>query len=755
MRARPWFLALLLALLLGGGPLFYFSFVAKGDSDRGNSGDSFETASTHTSDSDSGTNGFSDPTGDGDGNSGIAEATTDSTDGTPTDEATTDDATGPPVASPYRVNGTVVGADGREILGATVELFLHRAADARTGAFEELIRGLDAIEDAERPVATTRTDLTGRFELAADEPGEYRIGASLPPLARGVEGPFRLTPRDPRLDLLVVLGGGLSVTGTVETPDGRPVGGAEVSLLDRLEGEIPGRHYHAHHTISAADGSFVFDGLEARRYILTAAASGLARGLLPSVTPPLDDLRVEISAGRNLAIRVVRGRANGAIRLGPNGEIVPAPGIRVEGDGEPVVGAQVYALNPVGFAVATSDDQGIARFQLPGDEASLRITADGYRESRVTRLEIPVDIQTEPVEVTMTPVEPIDGVVLRYDGSPAAFASILEITGGLLSGGLRTQRADSAGHFWYNGGGALLAELDGEVSTLPDPRTGASTTLTLAPMVSITGRLIRPNGWPASGAEVRLTLNDFVGGGSESVLRFVGAQTSAFAGSDGRFLLEDVPPWGSALELVVYSDGSPDRRIPVSDDVGEIVLGEQAILEGRVVAPGGGAPPAAAVILELPGSPPVRRDPSSGTLRGGERVLVAEDGSFTIDRLSPTDGDPLVLHVVAPPYLEETRRVELTEGANGPIEIVLRGGGSARVHVVDDVGSPRAAAQVQLASGGRSGVRLGRTGPDGFALFVGLVPGTYSISADAGTEEGSTSAEISAGGVAEVEVTVE
>lgn len=785
MRVRAWPIALLLALLLGGGPLVYFmgsredSVARDGGSDlTGPGGDLADAAERGGGDGDRGdpiAHDSDDPTA----NDGAGESAVESGDDPGSGDGTDTDAATPPAE--FHVDGTVVGADGRSLAGATVELFLHRRNDAAGDAFEELMRGLDAVErDASgatrSSVAVATTDGAGRFSIPVEAAGEYRLSAERPPLARAIEGPFRITERDPFIEVLVVLGGGLSLSGVIETADGTAVGGAEVSLLDRLEGELPGRHYHAHRTVSAPDGTFSFDGLEARRYILTAAANGYARALLPSLTPPLSGVAVPLETGSEVAVRVVRGSALGnalgnvPLEIGPGGEIVLPPPVEVDGAGDPVPGARVYALNPLGFAVATTGVDGIAQFRLPGDDASIRVTADGYREARVRRIAItPQDTipgvpiggptTTEDAGVTVIPIEPvdpIDGVVLRSDGSPAPFAELLEIGGGLFGGGLRTFRADAEGRFSARGDGALVARLDGEVSAVPGSGGGSSATIDLVPTIVVVGRIIRPNGWPAVGAEVRLGLAQYVAGGGTSLLRWAGAETATFTAADGTFALTGVPAWGSQLELVVQADGSPDRHIPVRPDVGEIVLGEEAVLSGRLLTPPGTALGAAALVFELPGSPPVRRDPASGALRGGERVLVASDGHFFIDRLSATaDDEPLVLHVVAPPFLEERREVSLVAGENPPLDIELRSGGSLRVVVEDAEGEPRGAAEVTVDVAGSGGSRRGRSGPDGIAFFASLPEGPVEVSVDAGVLSGATVGEIAAGGTAEVIVEVQ
>ena len=773
MRSRPAVLiALLIALLLGGGSI-YTLVKSSTDPDSGHGRGTFDpTANSEEGnpDDDDVGNEFSiDPNSSSDGETGEGESPTSAEPDSPPDPNALAEASEAPVE--YRIEGTVVAADGRELPSVSVRLYRHRTTEEKGGAFEQLIDSLgEGADGAGSPTAgsasigAATTDRFGRFSIAVDSPGEYRLSASLPPLAQGIEGPFRLTERDPQLDLLIVLGGGLSIEGIVEGPSGRAVAGAEVSLLDRLEGELPGRHYHAHKTRTATDGTFRFDGLEGRRYILTATIDGLARTLIPAVTPPENDLHVSLAEGRSLVVRVIRGYPESTSRYsvdGRSGNVVdgefPMPTIPrrpIDGEGEPVAGAKVYALNPAGFAIAETDANGIATLAIEGEDASLRIMAPGYREGRVRRIVLPDDDDLTPQEVAIAPVVPIDGVVLRSDGTPAPHADLLEIGFGLMGSGIETLTADAEGRFQYSGSGSLIARHDGEVSALDARGSGPSPTIQLEPTMTVTGRLVSADGWPAVGAEVRLSLRGLDGGGGDSILHWTGLSTSTITGADGVFYFSAVPPWRNMFEVVIYADGSPDLHLPIANDLGDITLGLEAVLSGTIRTPEGTAPAAAALILELPGEPAVRRD-TTGVLRGGERVLVASDGSFYINRLAATAGDPLVFYVVAPPYLEERRTITLVSGENGPLDIELREGGVARVVVENSDGTPRVAASVQIRRGSQTAPRTAYTGPDGSVQFAGLAPASYTVAVDVGSDAAMGTVEIVAGELREVVLELE
>lgn len=741
MRRRAALLALLLALLLGGGTVSYFAISGGDGLDRGRAdgraASSGDPASGASAEGSAAATRLGPATDEG----ATAGEREDGRAATSTAESPADPTDAPAEPDPaYSISGTVVDATGREVAGATIELFRHGSGPDAGGAFEELIQGLDSLAE-ETPIATGRTDLAGRFLLVAGGLGEYRVGAELAPFAGAVEGPFRLTERDPAVELLIVLGGGLAISGTVEDEAGAPIAGAEVALLDQLEGELPGQHYHAHRTTSGADGSFAFEGVESRRYILVAAADRYARALVPAVTPPLDGLRVELALGRELAVRVLAAAAEeGAI---PEGLPLPSRG------GDPIEGAQVYAVNPIGIATGSTDAQGIARLVIAGEDVSLRVLAEGFATGAVASVAVPSDAGGEPHEVILSPLASFEGVVLRPDGSPAPFAEIIEVSGRLLGSGFRSARADAEGRFETTSP-TVIAALDGAVSDFSSVFEGP---VSLLPTFSVTGRLLDPLGLPAVGARIRLEMDGSLGLAGESLLRAVGTETIATAGSDGRFILAGVPMWGS-IRLRIECEGCRDRIELVSPDLGDISLGEEAVLEGRIITPEGRPPPAAALVLELPGAAPLRRDAATGALRGGVRVLVAANGTFRIDRLDP-GSSPLELHVVAPPYLEEQQRIPLGPGPNGPIEIRLREGAEALVRVVEGAGIPFAAVRVELQPSGGGTTRRGRTGADGVARFPGIAAGSYTVRAISGAAAGAALIEVRAGEVAEVELSLE
>ncbi len=623
----------------------------------------------------------------------------------------------------YLVEGTVVSADGAGLRSVTIELFRHRRTKVSGGAFEQMIRNLDTVQSSrsESPSADdlsagqTTTDQYGRFTIEVEEPGDYRLEASSPLLARAVEGPYRLSPRSPLVNVLVVLGGGLHLSGFVIDKQGTPVANATVSLLDKLRGELPGRHYHNHSTSTARDGSFLFEGLEPRRYILTAVANGFARSLIPALSPPTDDVQVTLEVGRPLLLKVVDEDTTSR---------------------EPIEGARVYAVNPIGFSTAVSGPDGIARLQIPGEDVSIRVTADQYEEASISRLEIPeltAESPEDAIEIGLQPLEATVGFVVRSDGSPAAHAELLIISSGLFGEGTRSITADEEGRFTHKGRGTIVARLDGEVSEFPSSQlAGANRNIQLQPTLEIRGRLVGPDGWPAAGAEVWVSLSQLMSGGGQSVLQWLGAQSSVITGADGVFTLSGVPNWPGALELVINAEECPDLRLPLQEQYGDLQLGEQSTLEGTVTTPQGSAPHAAAIVLDLPGAPPIRRDSASGILLGGERVVVAEDGSFYIDRLPPsTGGDRFRVYVIAPPYPEIEDSIALQPGGNGPIHFELSSGGVARVTVENESGSPIPAVRVRLSNSTGS-IREARTGADGTVNFTGLIPATYSVTAQIG-----------------------
>lgn len=407
------------------------------------------------------------------------------------------------------------------------------------------------------PLATARPRPDGSFEIAAPEPGLFRVtlrAAGFVPLvqteiplvmlAPGTELPPAALQRDSALDV------------RVEGPDGHPASGVSLCAVVGSAGEpVPhpsgeGRRWFPAERCGAsgADGRLTVPRRSGETLLLSVTDSRYF-GQSMTAEPGAATARIRLTATRPEAIEV-RGS-----------------------DGKPVAGVLARAGNR-GIAVTGSD--GRALFVLPG-EGDIELEAADGRWAVAT---FPPNRQrtAKPRIVSLGPPETVTGRALdSASRAPLAGALIWDSsTGSALTG------ADGAFRLPSRAGRqtVLQAVAAGHVRSRQLIQNGGSVALLLEPAGEIAGRVLDGAGRPVAGAAVHASPVAWRPGLSMD-------NPVVKTRADGGFLLYGLPLGtcrlsvsraGFAPASTVAEAAAPDSRTGVT-----IVLSAGKTASGRVV----------------------------------------------------------------------------------------------------------------------------------------------------------------------------
>ncbi|MFY0571790.1 MSCRAMM family protein [Archangium lansingense] len=281
------------------------------------------------------------------------------------------------LGSGVRVTGRVRDPAGHSIPGATIRVWPLEDGQWMGGSTVE-----------------TRTAADGTYVLGPLTAGDHSFRVDAERYVSQTELELRLsghTEQDFVLENAVV------VEGRVVGPDGEPLAGAELSLLDPDNGWVRATER------SSEDGTFLLTPPEPRTYSLLARHDEFFSAT-QSVLAPSSGLQVVLSAGAWLAVELV------------------------DETGAPVWGARVWLLlsNAVPDKRAVTDEQG--RFSFKGLKAGKYSLAVWVGEgSLARRLWRDVEVRgTEPVRLRLQLEEglPLSGLVVDDAGRPVPAARV-------------------------------------------------------------------------------------------------------------------------------------------------------------------------------------------------------------------------------------------------------------------------------------------------------------------------------------------
>ena len=560
----------------------------------------------------------------------------------------------------------------------------------------------DDLDGALEPISQTDTDDHGRYQFHGLDRGRYLVAA----VADGT----LLTPAQQIIDLaesaqrrdVVLLPG---ATLTVET---HSAGGQEEDCRVIVRGSL-------------VDDSALLTNLTRDEILLYMLNHPMAEGRTDAEgrvqfrqLPPLEytvyaDKQPWVRASQQLTLFDVHEvnieLVSGAVI---DGLVVTTGGVAVEGASVTLVDPDLdYRAIPRPLPESVSDAAGGVRLQgiLPG-RYDIRTEAKGFIEGRISAIEVELD-ETIPVEVVLKPGAAIRGIVRDQAGSP--LPDIQMRVGSTSPGDFSSTRAhtDESGHFsidtlepgeynltcagsgWRRAGPGWIRHRQ-RVETGPDL---VEVTLAKAPMLS--GRVINQRGEPISGARIASRHPNRTSPGHEF--------SETYSDSEGHFQL--LLEMGGEEDFYVIARGFTrlHRRIDEAvRDLGNLVLAEAVMVEGRVLSPGGtpvsGAKISASEFLTM----------SEGARVGQSIKLFTDvihrsppprsetDGSF---RLYLPDPDLKWQIWATFPQLINSDRVTVEPGGKdvAGVELVLRRGAEVRGTVTGG-GAAVAGASVTLST---------------------------------------------------------
>lgn len=625
------------------------------------------------------------------------------------DEVTTTDAQGGyrltrSAASRGRIRANAAAAG---YFGADVEL-LESAATAPTLALDPVGSLAGSVTDAQgralAGVEITSSLVPDRASMMRRRP---RFGVAMPRATSDERGRFRLAGMDPRSryrvtfrrtghaplrrdvtlppgrpgQLDVVLDAGVRAHGVVVDARGEPVSGAELELRrqeqpgDGMMFSYGGEEGEGPDADAASDpaGRFAFTDLASGRYVLSASAPGHAAATLPGIevsegASALDLGKVELGAAVSITGRVVDGR------------------------GQPVAGADVFALT------GEDAEMPMLRWVLPGREPTTATGADGafaiadrgagervtvaarrggYTSASAVGVVAPNE---EPVVITLREASDLRGRVVDARGEPVAGARValsVERSGGGMTfrgtAGMSATRED--GRFELEdvepGVVRLTVSAEGYLELVrggvevPPGRDLEGIELVLQPGAVVEGVVTTPDGTPAIGARVGVASE---GDGGMMRSFFMGVTSDG----DGRYRLGGVEPGRRTVtaQLDGFERGVGELEVVPGENRLDLRLGAGQQVSGRVTGPRGEPVAGAAVRLALPGERWWSRHGATADDAGAFSIDGVPDGIYEASASHPDHAEGRVeVNVAGAPVADLV--IELASG--GVITGMLRG----------------------------------------------------------------------------------
>jgi hypothetical protein len=574
-----------------------------------------------------------------------------------------------------RVSGRATGPDGKPVAGAFV--FLSELESVSLGGQSGLLSS-GRLHDG-------RTDDDGSFSLEGVAPGPVRLNAQAPGRQKTTLEGLEVKPGQDLTGLQVVLAPGATIEGRVLSPDGGPVTGAEVVVVEPSPDGGPS--FSPLRARTDGDGQYRIDGIAPGPRVLEARAEGYQRAVR--------DVEVSPEA-RAVDFRLERG-------LEVSGRVVDAAG-------SPIPSAQLSLIAGDDFFQASralSGPEGAFRFSgLKAGTYRLMARKDGYASDRRGETVMLAGSSVSGLEVKLSAGGTIAG---RISGLEPSQLSRVRVWAGSE---LHLGNIDPEGGYRI----ANLPPGDWLVTAVvPDTPLHAEGRASLEPGVpearvdlelggghELTGVVLR-NGQPLAGAHLALTRGGMAGSQTaasdhQGSFRFGGLE-------DGTYDLDVSTPNGARHRESV--EISENRRIEL----------RTASLSGRVVDASGGEPISGVRISLATGDDgPSSFSDVTTDARGAFRLIEVGDGAWKLR--ASREG-----------YASAEREVRVDGSAPDEIEIRLSPTEGVTVEALLASGQPPDRIQVAVLGPGGETVATGTypTGENGRTRVSNVPPGSWRL----------------------------